>query len=87
MEVKLKYDVVMQKLNGVQKALDALTLPEPPSDLLGINELGFTTKWKEREGHLHKNVSEYKKVVLKNVEDTRANVDLLKKQDEAVVRN
>ncbi|MFC9597690.1 DUF5344 family protein [Peribacillus butanolivorans] len=44
----------------------------------------FTSKWIERETNLEKVFEQYIKIVQKNVEDTRANIDLLKEQDEAI---
>ncbi|TCP31224.1 hypothetical protein EV207_103107 [Scopulibacillus darangshiensis] len=83
-EIKLKHDVVMSHLDKVKTTLGKLSLPEPGS--VGQNKLDFTEGWLEREAAIKKNVSEYMKVVEKNVEDTRASVDLLKRQDEAMVR-
>jgi hypothetical protein len=46
--------------------------------------LEFTSKWIDRETNLEKVFEQYIKIVQKNVEDTRANIDLLKEQDEAI---
>ncbi|MCO0596221.1 YwqI/YxiC family protein [Peribacillus butanolivorans] len=47
----------------------------------------FTSKWIERETNLEKVFEQYIKIVQKNVEDTRANIDLLKEQDEAIAHS
>ncbi|MBD1379640.1 YwqI/YxiC family protein [Metabacillus arenae] len=83
--IKLNHGQVMQQLDDVKRALDTLNLPAPGA--LGQNKLNFTDGWLSREANLQKMVSEYMKVVQKNVEDTRSNVTSLKEQDEAVVRN
>ena len=41
-------------------------------------------KWIDRETNLEKVFEQYIKIVQKNIEDTRANIDLLKEQDEAI---
>lgn len=85
-KIKLDYSEVTQQLNDMERALEALTLPSPPEDELGQNKLGFTDKWIEREEYIKLMVIDYKMAVQKNIEDTRANVTALKKQDEAIVR-
>jgi len=84
-EIKLKHAEVVKQLNTVKSKLEAVKLPGPAS--VGQNHLNYTTKWKEREEKIHQMVEQYVKIVEKNLEDTRANVDLLKEQDEAMVRN
>ncbi|KAB7705325.1 hypothetical protein F9802_14585 [Bacillus aerolatus] len=83
--IKLDHSAVVEQLEKVKTALNNIVLPEPSVESLGQNELDYTTKWKEREANIHKNILQYIEVVTKNIEDTRANVDLLKEQDEAIV--
>ncbi|MFC0190194.1 YwqI/YxiC family protein [Fictibacillus aquaticus] len=85
--IKLHFDDVTQQLSETQRALDAVNLPAPSEGSLGRNELEFTKQWIERESNLHKMVLEYISVVSKNIEDTKANVEILKKQDQAIFRN
>ncbi len=85
-KIKLDYDEVIQQLNDVERALEALTLPSPPEHELGQNQLGFTKEWLQREETIKNMVMGYIQAVQKNVEDTRANVAILKKQDEAIVK-
>ncbi|MBD7965242.1 DUF5344 family protein [Fictibacillus norfolkensis] len=85
--IKLQFHDVTQQLGETQKALDALTLPSPSAEALGKNELQFTKEFLEREENLHKMILEYMNVVTKNIEDTKANIEILKNQDEAIFRN
>jgi hypothetical protein len=82
-QIKLNHAEMMKQLDEIKRALDALVL-EGPADV-GQNKLDFTQKWQEREEMIHQFVSQYVTIVQKNVEDTRANVDSLKEQDEAIV--
>lgn len=85
--IKLQFHDVIQQLSETQRALDALNLPAPSAGALGKNELQFTKEWLEREENLHKMILEYMNVVTKNIEDTKANIEILKHQDEAIFRN
>lgn len=82
--IKLKHEAVMTQLDNVKRALDAIECPAPSDSSLGKNQLDFTSQWLERERDIHNMMLRYIEIVHKNVEDTRANVDLLKKQDEAI---
>ncbi|MDQ0217382.1 hypothetical protein ELQ35_07420 [Peribacillus cavernae] len=84
--IKLKYEEVMKTLEEVKNALDAVSMDSPAAGSLGQNSLDYTTKWLDREENIHKAVQQYMEVVKKNLEDTRANVELLKEQDEAMVK-
>lgn len=84
--IKLDYSEVIQQLNDVKQALSELHLPSPSEAELGQNQLTFTKEWLQREENLQKMVIQYMQAVQKNVEDTHANVDILKKQDEAIVK-
>ncbi|MGP1909664.1 YwqI/YxiC family protein [Metabacillus sp. JX24] len=83
-QIKLNHAEMIGKLNEVRRALEALTLDVPGE--AGENKLDFTQKWLDREAALHQFVAQYTAVVQKNLEDTRANLDMLKEQDEAIVR-
>ncbi|AZV44295.1 YwqI/YxiC family protein [Peribacillus asahii] len=85
-KIKLDYSEVIQQLNNVKQALSELHLPSPSETELGQNQLKFTKEWLQREENLQKMVIQYMQAVQKNVEDTHANVDILKKQDEAIVK-
>ncbi|TDL77915.1 YwqI/YxiC family protein [Peribacillus frigoritolerans] len=82
-QIKLNHAEMMKQLDEIKRALDALVLDGPED--AGQNKLDFTVKWQEREEMIHQFVSQYVTIVQKNVEDTRANVDSLKEQDEAIV--
>lgn len=82
--IQLNHKEVVAKLNEIRNAVEALSLKGPSAGSLGENKLDFTTKWLEREMSLHELVSQYKEAVLKNLEDTRDNVNTLKEQDEAI---
>ncbi len=79
-KIKLDYNEVIGQLNDVERALEALTLPSPPEHELGQNQLGFTKEWFEREETIKNMLKAYTRCVQKNIEDTRANVAILKKQ-------
>ncbi|WP_243292660.1 YwqI/YxiC family protein [Bacillus sp. FJAT-47783] len=85
--IKLDYETVMSHLNDIERAIEKLTFPSLPEESVGNNKLNFTKKWIEREHEIHQLVSQYKEAVVKNVEDTKANVNLLKEQDQAMVKN
>ncbi|MED4534009.1 YwqI/YxiC family protein [Metabacillus fastidiosus] len=84
--IKLNYEEVTKKLNDIKKALDSLILEQPPGDLLKNNSLEFTKTWLDREKKLNSLFIQYTSIIQKNVEDTYANINLLKEQDEAIVR-
>ncbi|MDM5214544.1 YwqI/YxiC family protein [Peribacillus sp. RS7] len=82
--IKLNHPAVMKQVDQVKTALGTVTLGNLPAGELGSNKLEFTSKWIDRETNLEKVFEQYIKIVQKNVEDTRANIDLLKEQDEAI---
>ncbi|ALC83158.1 MULTISPECIES: YwqI/YxiC family protein [Bacillus] len=82
--IQLRSKEVLAKLNEIKNEIDALSLKGPSMSSLGDNKLDFTAKWRERETNIHELVSQYKEAVLKNLEDTRDNVNTLKEQDEAI---
>ena len=86
MQIKLDYSEVIGQLNDAERALEVLTLPSPSEEELGQNQLAFTKKWLEREENIKQMLKAYIIAVQKNIEDTRANVAILKKQDEAIVK-
>ncbi|OIK03630.1 hypothetical protein BIV59_22475 [Bacillus sp. MUM 13] len=83
-EIKLKHDSVISQLSKTKTALEALTLNSPAK--AGSNTLDFTSHWKEREEQITELLKGYIAVVQKSIEDTKAGVDLLKHQDEAIIR-
>ncbi|MFC0273111.1 YwqI/YxiC family protein [Metabacillus herbersteinensis] len=84
--IRLDYEALTQKLDDVKRALDSLGIEGPSESSLGKNKLEFTDEWLEREENLHYFFTQYVSIVQKNLEDTRANITLLKEQDEAIVR-
>ncbi|MET1178806.1 YwqI/YxiC family protein [Peribacillus simplex] len=82
--IKLNHPAVTKQVDQVKTALGTVTLGNLPAGELGSNKLEFTSKWIDREINLEKVFEQYIKIVQKNVEDTRANIDLLKEQDEAI---
>ncbi|MGE6203852.1 YwqI/YxiC family protein [Guptibacillus hwajinpoensis] len=85
-EIKLNYSEVMTKLEEAMNAVQHLTLPEPSAGQLGRNKMNYTDAWINREQNLQRLLQDYMTVVQKNLEDTKANVDSLKEQDEAITR-
>ncbi|MGX9290812.1 YwqI/YxiC family protein [Bacillus sp. A015] len=82
-QIKLNYQTVMDKLDEVSQAVEALTMKKA-ADQAGENSLEFVTKWTAREAEVGELVSSFKEALIKNVQDTRSNVKTLKEQDEAI---
>ncbi|MDR0124085.1 YwqI/YxiC family protein [Bacillus zhangzhouensis] len=82
-QIKLNYQTVMDKLDEVSQAVEALTMKKAV-DKAGENSLEFVTKWTAREAEVSEMVSSFKEALIKNVQDTRSNVKTLKEQDEAI---
>lgn len=85
--IKLNYKAVTSEIKSVTSAKDSISFPEFSADEIGKNVLDITTKWKEQEVAISNLVTQYIQVLTKNLEDTQKNVDLLKEQDESMVRN
>ncbi|ASN07408.1 hypothetical protein CFK40_14165 [Virgibacillus necropolis] len=85
-EIRLDYAAVMSELDKVKQALEALQLAQTSEGLYGQNNLNYTDQWLDRENRLHATFQQYIQIVQKNIEDTKANVTMLKNQDEAINR-
>ncbi|MBM7703047.1 DUF5344 family protein [Metabacillus iocasae] len=85
--IKLNYESVTSQLKQVTSAKETISLSSSGMNQLGQNHLAMTEKWKEQEQAIQQLVQQYVQAVTKNIEDTQANIDLLKKQDEAMIRN
>ncbi|MFF2288253.1 DUF5344 family protein [Peribacillus butanolivorans] len=85
--IKLNHPAVTKQVNQVKIALGTVTLGNLPADELGKNKHEFTSKWIDREANLEKVFERYIKIVQKNVEDTQANIELLKEQDDAITHS
>ncbi|WKB35764.1 DUF5344 family protein [Terrilactibacillus sp. S3-3] len=81
-EIELHHSLVSSRLENVGHALGQASLPALP--LSDGNQLAFTTSWDENENILQKLLSAYQAAVRKNLADTQANVDSLKRQDEVI---
>lgn len=86
-QIKLNHHAVMAKLNEVMHNLERLQLNPPAQEQLGRNKLYYTDAWIQREQNIHQILKEYIAVVEKNIQDTKANVEALKEQDEAVTKS
>jgi|GEM_PF-648745 aspartyl/asparaginyl beta-hydroxylase (cupin superfamily) len=86
-QIKLNHSAVMAKLNEVMHNLERLQLNPPAQEQLGRNKLNYTDAWIQREQNIQLLLKEYIATVEKNIEDTKANVEALKKQDEAITRS
>ena len=84
--IKLNHANAISKLSKAEQAVQSLALSSTPTSKLKDNKLDFTTEWKEREERMESLIEEYKKIVLKNIADTKDNIDALKEQDEAITR-
>ncbi|UYO35571.1 YwqI/YxiC family protein [Bacillus zhangzhouensis] len=82
-QIKLNYQTVMDKLDKVSQAVEALGMKKA-ADQAGENSLEFVTQWTAREAEVSEMVSSFKEALIKNVQDTRSNVKTLKEQDEAI---
>lgn len=83
--IKLRYEDVMQTLKDVEQTIKHLSLPDNLD--MGENVLDTTKEWKTSEADLGELLKTYITALEKSVDDTKANVDLLKEQDEAMVRS
>ncbi|RYL87265.1 DUF5344 family protein [Sporolactobacillus sp. Y61] len=81
-KIELNDSVVKSRIDQAEQALSRL-MP-PGSFSCGSNRLAATGAWREREQMLVRLLSAYLAGVQKNISDTRANVDLLKRQDEVI---
>ncbi|UXH46458.1 YwqI/YxiC family protein [Rossellomorea vietnamensis] len=86
-QIKLNHHAVMAKLNEVMHNLERLQLNPPAQEQLGRNKLHYTDAWIQREQNIHQILKDYIAVVEKNIQDTKANVEALKQQDEAVTKS
>jgi Family of unknown function (DUF5344) len=86
-QIKLDHSAVMAKLNEVISSLERLQLSPPAQEQLGRNKLNYTDAWIQREQNIQLLLKEYIATVEKNIEDTKANVEALKEQDEAITRS
>ncbi|MGM0751804.1 MAG: DUF5344 family protein [Bacillota bacterium] len=86
-QIKLNHSEVMAKLNEALKSLERLQLKAPAQEQLGRNKLNYTDAWIQREQNIQLLLKEYIATVEKNIEDTKANVEALKQQDEAITRS
>ena len=84
--IKLNHANAISKLSNAEQAVQSIDLIRTPTSKLKDNKLDFTTEWKEREERMESLIEEYKKIVLKNIADTKDNIDALKEQDEAITR-
>lgn len=82
-QIKLNYQTVMEKLDEVSQAVEALAMKKA-ADKAGENSLEFVTKWTAHEAEINEMLSSFKEALIKNVQDTRSNVKTLKEQDEAI---
>lgn len=81
-EIELHKDAVDVRMDEAERALDRLSLPSPPSH--GKNHLAVTDAWQDGEVQVRKLLSAYIAGLHKNITDTRANINLLKRQDEVI---
>ncbi|MFX3617462.1 MAG: DUF5344 family protein [Sporolactobacillus sp.] len=81
-EIELQHANVSGRLEQATQAVERVTLPGVPHS--GNNQLAFSDSWSENEGILQQLLSAYQAAVRKNIADTQANVDLLKRQDEVI---
>jgi hypothetical protein len=86
-QIKLNHSAVMAKLNEAINSLEQLQLNPPAQEQLGRNKLNYTDAWIQREQNIQLLLKEYIATVEKNIEDTKANVEALKQQDEAITRS
>jgi len=84
--IKLNYVPVTQQIKKVAAAKDNLELSPAGSDDVGKNTLQITEKWKQHEREIQELVTQYMQVLNKNIQDTQDSVELLKKQDESIIK-
>lgn len=84
--IQLKHADAVAQIERMQTALNAVQLETfNPSDL-GRNDSGISANFMDGEAYVEMLMNQYIELLQKNLLDTRANVDLLKRQDEAITR-
>jgi hypothetical protein len=81
-QIELNHSVVSGRIDEAEQALGQVARPSSASS--GRNRLAVTAAWQEGEQRMVQLLSAYLAGVRKNIADTRANVDLLKRQDEVI---
>ncbi|MCL1631248.1 YwqI/YxiC family protein [Sporolactobacillus sp. CPB3-1] len=81
-QIELNSSVTDSRINEAERALRAV--PMLKSISCGHNHLAATSAWQEGEQMMRQLLSAYVAGVQKNIADTRANVALLRRQDEVI---
>ncbi|WLR42876.1 YwqI/YxiC family protein [Bacillus carboniphilus] len=84
--IKLDYGTVIKQLEEIEGMVQRLE-GSLSCYSVGVNQLPFIEQWDEREDSINQLVRQYKEEVLKSIDDTKANVQLIKDQDEAILKN
>ncbi|TYR78805.1 hypothetical protein FZC66_17395 [Priestia megaterium] len=85
--IKLNHEAVTSQLKKVSNAKGAVSFSALSASDIGKNTLDITQKWQQQEQEIQQLMTEYIQMLTKSIEDTQANVDLLKQQDEAMARS
>jgi len=82
--IQLNDETVADRLDEAKRALASLAMEKIATHALGRNQIIFTEQLMTREKTFQSLLEKYIEGVQKNIADTEANVQLLKRQDEAI---
>ncbi|WKB36495.1 DUF5344 family protein [Terrilactibacillus sp. S3-3] len=82
--IQLNDETVADRLDEAKRTLAPLAMEKMATHVLGRNQLIFTEQLMTREKTFQSLLEKYIEGVQKNIADTEANVQLLKRQDEAI---
>ncbi|WKB36323.1 DUF5344 family protein [Terrilactibacillus sp. S3-3] len=83
--IQLNDETVADRLDEAKRALASLAMEKIATHALGRNQIIFTEQLMTREKTFQSLLEKYiHQGVQKNIADTEANVQLLKRQDEAI---
>ncbi|WP_353947838.1 DUF5344 family protein [Sporolactobacillus sp. Y61] len=81
-QIALNHGQVSGRLDEAKAAANQLSLKDPSGR--GSNRLAITTDWESKEAMVQQLLTIYIEGLQNNIADTKANVDLLKRQDEVI---
>ncbi|MBU5594935.1 YwqI/YxiC family protein [Amphibacillus sp. MSJ-3] len=84
--IQLNHQHVIAKIEQAKSQIDSFKIKIPPQVKQSDNHLNFVNDFRDREVEINQLVNTYLEVVMKNLEDTKANVNLIQQQDHAIIR-
>ncbi|MBM7542019.1 DUF5344 family protein [Amphibacillus cookii] len=84
--IQLNHQQVVAKIEQCKRDIEAFSVKAPPNSKLTGNHLNYAEQFKERERDINDLINIYLEVTMYNLEDTRANIDLIQEQDASIIR-